>query len=207
VTTSGWLKVIGFLVVIILLLLAWYHFFGSRPEKPSNPPIPTSGEVTPTVTKPVVHGDPILPQPDQHISGVLHITIPPDTTRGKNAEPAKPQEIYIYLPIGPQEPPEVRSDAPVAVTYSPVVDPWLTLDPRLNVGGSASLDGYVSPWAGVRVIQLWSKLHFGLGIDRSAIGVYGGFTFFRQFSVGAMHYTVPLRSDASRFGIIVVYEF
>ena len=204
-TTQGWLKIIGFLVLIILGLLAWYHW--KKPPVIEHPPIPAQGQVIPEVTKPVIHGDPILPQPDQHISGVLHITIPPDTTRGKNAEPAKPQEIYIYLPIGPQEPPEVRSDAPVAVTYSPVVDPWLKLDPRLNVGGSASLDGWVSPWAGVRVVQLWSKLHFGLGLDRSAIGLWGSFTFFRQFAIGAQWNALPLRTGAARASIVIAYEF
>ena len=202
------IKIGVFLVVVILGLLAWFHW---KPQpKPDRPPVPAQGQVIPEVQKPVVHGDPILPQPDQHITGVLHITIPPDTLhKSSSDDPAlhKPRDIYIYLPVGPQEPPEIRSEMPLQATFSPVVDRWVVFDPRLCIGGSGAIDGVVSPWAGISCMRLWSKVNLGAGIDRSAIGLFCSYEFFREFNVGAMWYTVSLRDNAPRAGIILAYRF
>lgn len=195
------IKIGIFCAVVIVGLLAWFHF------KPTPVPVapPAAGTVTPTVTPTVVHGDPVLPKPDSHISGVLHITIPPGTTKPPAEQ--KPRDIYVYIPDNPAKPPEVRSQEPLQATFSPVVDPWVVFEPRLLLGGSGSIDGYVSPWAGLSVASFWSKVNAGAGIDRSAIGLFLAYEFFREFALGAMWYALPLRDDASRAGILIAYRF
>jgi hypothetical protein len=170
-------------------------------------PAPPAGatDAPAIVTRPVVHGDPALPQPDDHTTGVLRIVIPPDT--GAHVDPSKPREIFVYIDENPRTPPRVRSEVVVQTTFSPVVDPWLSIQPRLMVGASGSFDGYVSPWAGVRLVQLFQRVNIGAGLDRTAAGVFCSYTFFREFQFGVQWYILPIREGAPRAGIVFAYRF
>jgi hypothetical protein len=196
------IKVAIFLLVLVVGVSLWYKYL-----KPEDPPLkpPAAGTVIPQETKPVHHGDPVLPQPDAHTTGVVHITIPPDTSH--QVDPTKPTEIDVYIPDNPDQPPEVRSDTPLQATFTPVTDRWVVLGPRFLLGGSASIDGYVSPWAGLSIAKFWHVVNVGPGIDRSAIGVFLSYEFYREFNAGAMWYALPLRDGASRAGIVVSYRF
>jgi hypothetical protein len=187
------------LVVIVAGLFLWQHF---KPEpKPVLPPAPPSaGEVPVQPAENVTHGDPSLPKPDEHTTGVLRITVAPDSV-------AKPRDIFVYIDRDPKRPPQIRSEAPVQAQYAPVVDPWLKLEARLMVGGSGSFDGYVSPWAGVSLLQLFQKVSLGAGVDRTAVGAFVSYEFFREFNVGAMYYILPIRDGTARAGIFVAYRF
>lgn len=190
-------------VLIVSGIFLWQHF-KSEP-KPTLPPAPPSaGEVPVAPAENVTHGDPSLPQPDEHTSGVLRITVAPDTG---NVDRTKPRDIFVYVDQDPKKPPRIRSEAQIQAQYAPVVDPWLKLEARLMLGGSGSFDGYVSPWAGVSVLQVFQKVSIGAGVDRTAAGVFASFEFFREFNVGAMWYVLPLRDGTARAGIFLAYRF
>lgn len=199
------MKLLPYIFIAVVLIIAgvfvWRHF---RSEELKAPP-PTAGSV-PIVTAPhVTHGDPSLPQPDEHTTGVLHIAIPADSTNPLH--PTKPRDIFVYIPDDPEEPPQVRSEIPVQARFAPVVDPWLLLEVRFIAGGSSSTDGVVSPFVGLSGVKLFRKVNIGVGLDRTAAGAFVSYEFFREFNAGAMWYFIPIRDTHARASIFIAYRF
>jgi hypothetical protein len=187
-------------VILIAGLLLWLKF---KPvaEEPIPPPPPTAGAVPIDVKPNVTHGDPSLPKPDEHTTGVLRIAIS-DT----NA-PGKIRTIFVYIPEDPETPPQVRSEIPVQAQFAPVVDPWFMLQKRLMLGGSLSDEGDVSPWVGVGDIQLFRRIDLGAGADEDGIGVFVAYHVWRDFDIGAMYYILPLFESDARACLFIAYRF
>jgi len=183
----------------------WWHWWGSQNSTQVPPPPPAAGTVKPTEEPPIVHGSSSLPQPDKETTGVVHITIPPDTTKPVSEQ--KPHVIDIYINKDPEKPPEIRSEMPLQATFSPVVDRWIVLEPKLMLGGSATFDARVSPWGGLSVLRLWKVVNIGAGIDMNSIGPFVGYEFWREFNVGGIWGMVPLSAGQSRGAIFVAYRF
>lgn len=188
-------------VVIIAGVFLWRRF-GPVPA-PVLPP--ASGVVPVTQGQHVTHGSPSLPQPDEHTTGVLHVTVPPDTVAGMAT--GKPRDIFIYLTDDPAKPPTVRSETPIQAAFSPVVDPWIMLQAKFMLGGSLSNDGDVSPWGGVGAIRLFRHFDIGGGVDEDGIGVFVSYQAWREFDVGAMYYLLPLFESDARACLFVAYRF
>lgn len=186
-------------VILVAAFLLWQRY-GPKPDNTPKPP-PTAGSVPTVIAPKVTRGDPALPKPDTHTTGILRVVIPDTVTGGV------PREIFIYLTDEPDVPPLIKSDAPIQAEFSPVVDPWLVLKARLVVGGSVSTDGYVSPFVGLSCVRLFRTVNIGAGIDRTAVGVFASWEFFRELNIGAVYYVLPIRDTHARAGIFIGYRF
>ena len=186
-------------VILIAGVLLWQHY-GPKPDDTPKPP-PTAGTVPVHVADNVTHGDPALPKPDSHTTGILHIAIP-DT-----AHPGVPREIFIYLDRDPSVPPLIKSDSPIQAEFSPVVDPWIMLQAHVLIGGSLSNAGDVSPWGGVAAVRLFRNFDIGGGIDEDGIGVFISYQAWREFDVGAMWYVLPILQSDARVCVFLAYRF
>lgn len=193
--------IFGAVVMVIAGVFLWRNF---GPVRTPLPP-PTSGDV-PVVTAPhITHGNASLPAPDEHTTGVIRLTVPPDTVAGVAI--GKPREIFIYLMDNPADPPKVRSETPIQAVFAPVVDPWLSFKLRFTIGGSANNEGDVSPWGGMTFIRLFRRVDLGAGIDKSGLGAFASYEFFREFSVGASWYVVPFADSDASVAVVVSYSF
>ncbi len=191
-----WAYIFGAVVLIVAGIFLWHRY---GPEDALVAP-PAAGTVPVVVAPHITHGNASLPAPDEHTTGVLHVIIPPDTV-----PTGKPRDIVIYLNDDPGKPPMLRTDFPVQSTFTPVVDPWLKLETRLSVGASYSDD--VSPWGGIALVQLWRNVDVGAGIDDDGIGIFASYRIWREFSVGAMWYALPVFDSDARAAITISYEF
>jgi hypothetical protein len=192
----------GAVVLIIAAVLLWQKYGADDPVIQAPP---TAGDVPVAVAPHITHGNPSLPAPDEHTTGVVQITVPPDTVAGVAI--GKPRDIFIYLTDKPGIAPTVRSETPIQAVFAPVVDPWLSFKFRLSIGGSANNEGVVSPWGGVTFVRLFRHVDLGAGIDRSGLGAFASYEFFREFSIGASWYVVPFDHSEASAALVVSYSF
>lgn len=187
-------------VILVAGIMLWQRYGPKQSDTPKPPP--TAGNVPAVIAPKVTRGDPALPKPDNHTTGILRVVLPVDSTR-----PVVPREIFIYLNGDPAAPPLIKSDAPIRATFSPVVDPWLLLQARIMVGGSASNRGEVSPWGGLSGIRLWRHVDIGAGVDEGGIGAFVSYEFFREFNIGLSWYLVPFYDSDASVAVVVSYGF
>jgi hypothetical protein len=196
-----WAVIAFGLVVVIFLVLRLQPLFEGK-KIVQNQPGPTIA----VVSEPsIVHGNPVLPQPDEDITSVLSLTVS-DTVKAKDTVGTIHQhEIKVYPRENPKVSPLVQSDLPVVAEFSVVRDPWLQLRLDMLAGGSVSSEGKPSLIGMLSAVDIASTVRLGIAVDRAGAGPALALEVWREWDIVAKYNL--LRFDESKLSLGIAYRF